>query len=565
MKKHNELFTYEYLNDNLTPLKEYPNPQFIRDSYISLNGLWKYKITKDKNNLSDILDDILVPYPIESYNSKVQKRLQYNEYIIYKLEFKLKQDFIKYYTFLNFLGIDQKFEVILNGHYFNETIPLLLPTKIDITNYIKEENELYIICKDELDYTIPYGKQSKNPKSIFYTPFSGIYFPVYIESVNKNYIQDFKIKTTLDTLYLDIKSNSDVFNIIITDHNNNHRYSSTHKNNNIEIKLPNPIPWSTDNPYLYNIEISTSDDKVTSYFGLKEFKIKNSKFYLNNNEIFLNGLLYQGYFPEGIITPSSYETLENDIKLIKELGFNTIRLHIKVELPYFYYLCDKYGIIVFQDFVNNGKYSFIKQTLIPTIGFKNIKDINMNKNNYQRNNFLKANDNLINYLYNHPSIIGYTIFNEGWGQFDSDNIYTYFKNKYPSIIFDATSGWFFQSKSDLNSEHLYFNNINKLKKFNKTIFLSEFGALCYKLKDNCYSNKKVFAYKYFKSKNDLETKYIDLFENKIIPYKNKLNGIIYTQFNDIEEEDNGLVSYDRKVLKINKEIIQNINNKLNNK
>lgn len=560
MKKHNNLYTSEFEKIDLSkPLSEHPFPQFKRDSYFSLNGKWEYKITKDINDLNNFSNNIIVPFPIESTASSVNKRLQKNQYIIYRKSFDLPNNFIKKNTFINFIGVDQEYFIILNNKKYGLITPMLLPSKVDISNDIKEKNnELIVIVKDNLKYEYPLGKQSKKQKGIFYTPFSGIYYPVYIESIEDNYIESIKIDTDQDTLRLIVNSDSKNYNLIIKEKGKIiHNINYTEKD--ILIKIESPIKWSIDNPFLYTLEISTKTDKIYSYFGLKEIKMANDFVYLNNQKIFLNGLLSQGYYPEGIITPPSYKLLEDEILKIKDLGFNTIREHIKFEVPYFYYLCDKYGILVLQDFLNNGKYNFLSLTALPTIGLKNKSDKKMNKNKKQRNNFIDCAEKLINQLYNHPCIIGYTIFNEGWGQFDSDNIYEYFKTKYPHLLFDSTSGWFKQNISDFNSEHLYFKNIDKIKDTKKPIFLSEFGALCYKEINHVYSNKKVFAYKYFNTREALENAYLTLYNEKIIPYKDKLTGIIYTQLSDIEEEDNGIFSYDRKIIKIDEQLIKNIN------
>lgn len=564
MKQYNQLYTVESNLINLNnPLDEYPFPQFRRNSYFSLNGRWNYKITKNPNDLANIENEIIVPFPIESSLSEVNKRLAKGEYIIYKKVFSLENDFIKKNTFLHFLGVDQKYKVILNNYSFNVVTPLSLTTKLDISKYIKKNNELIVIVQDNLDYTLPLGKQSKKPKGIFYTPFSGIYYPVFIESVEDDYIKDISLSTTLDTLKIQIDSSCEEFEILIKDNEDiiskiitNEKY--------LNIKIPNPILWSPDNPHLYNLEIKTKTDTVYSYFGLREIKVKDGLIYLNNKRIFLNGILDQGYYPEGIVTPPSYETIKKDIILLKELGFNTIRKHIKVEIPFFYYLCDKYGILVMQDFVNNGKYNYITQTALPTIGFIKKNDKRINSNLTQRSNFIYSGERLVKYLKNHPSIALFNIFNEGWGQFNSSNIYHNLKEDYPDIIFNTVSGWFKGADSDLDSYHLYFKNIEKIKKFNKPIFISEFGALCHKVKDHSYSNKNVFAYTYYKDIENLEKEFVELYENKILPYKEKLVGVIYTQLSDIEEEDNGLLTYDRKVLKMNKELIKNTINKLNN-
>ena len=250
------------------------------------------------------------------------------------------------------------------------------------------------------------------------------------------------------------------------------------------------------------------------------------------------------------------------IKLIKELGYNTLRMHVKLEIPYFYYLCDKYGILVIQDFISSGKYNFISQTALPTIGFNIRNDKKMNKDKKQREYFVKCGEKTVESLINHPSVILYNIFNEGWGQFDADNVYEHFKNCFPNILFSSVSGWFKQSKTDVELSHLYFNKLKKIRKLKKPVLLSEFGALCYKVQNHSYSNKKVIAYKYHKDNFELEKNFTKLYNENIIPYKDKLSGCIYTQAYDIETEDNGLFSYDRKIQKIDSKTIISINNKL---
>ena len=208
MNNYNKLYSDEYYKMNQDcPIPEYPYPNFKRNSYKCLNGIWKYKITKDVNDLSNINDDILVPFPIESNASLVNKRINKDEYIIYKTNFTLDNNFIKSNTFLHFLGVDQTYYIILNDIKYEEIIPLNLPTKINVSKSIKNENELIVIVKDNLNPLYPLGKQSKKPKGIFYTPFSGIYYPVFIESVDDYYIEDIKIKTTQSTVKIDINYN----------------------------------------------------------------------------------------------------------------------------------------------------------------------------------------------------------------------------------------------------------------------------------------------------------------------------------------------------------------------
>ena len=543
---------YEKLTNEDIVLSEYPRPNFKRDSYICLNGYWDYKITRDLNDLNNFNEKIRVPFPIESPASTVNKTLKEDEYLIYHTKFKVDKNFIKDQTFIHFLGVDQSFKIILNGVEFDEIFPMYLPSKIDITKALKEDNELIVICKDTLDIIYPYGKQSKKPKGIFYTPVSGIYFPVFIESVNNGYIEDIKFTPTMESLSIEITSSSTEFDIEILEGDNTiikEKMSSSKT-----FHFQNPHLWNIDDPFLYKLILKTENDTVETYFALRQVELKNGFVYLNNKKIFVAAVLDQGYYPEGLYTPSSYESYKRDILTMKELGFNTLRKHIKIELPYFYYLCDKLGMLVMQDFVNNGDYSFLRDTALPTIGWIKRNDYFTHYNKKARANYIAHYTALQKYLYNFPSIIAYTIFNEGWGQFKADYNYEIAKKNDPTRLYDSTSGWFQQKKSDFNSYHLYFKNINKLPRIKKKpVFISEFGGFAYLEKDHLYSEDS-FGYDTFESVDHLYEGLKALLEEKVLPYKDNVSGFVYTQLSDVETEVNGIMTYDRKVVKFKKEV-----------
>ena len=543
---------FEKLKDEDVVLTEYPRPQFKRDSYLSLNGYWDYKITTNKNDLSGFEDKIRVPFPLESYASKVQKTLKEDEYLIYHTTFKIDKSFIKDKTLLHFLGVDQTFKIILNGVEFEEKAPMYLPVHYDITSALKEENELFVIVKDTLDIIYPYGKQSKKPKGIFYTPVTGIYFPVFIESVNNNYIENIKMTPTMESLTLEITSEAQKFEVEIYEEDK--CIIKEVISNRKVFHFDNAHLWSVDDPFLYTMIIKTDSDKIETYFALREVSLKDGFVHLNNKKTFIASVLDQGYYPESLYTPCSYDLYEFDILAMKELGFNTLRKHIKVELPYFYYLCDKLGMLVLQDFVNNGDYSFLRDTALPTIGWIRNIDYFTHFNKKARENFVKHYTALQEYLYNSPSVVIYTVFNEGWGQFKADYNYELAKANDPTRLYDATSGWFQQSKSDFNSYHLYFNNINKLPKLKENpIFISEFGGYAFIEQEHIY-NDDSFGYDTFTSKEELYEGLKNLIETKILPYKDKVSGFVYTQLSDVETEVNGIYTYDRKVNKFNPEI-----------
>lgn len=548
---NNNLKTEEYkLLNKECPLSEYPNMQFKRESYLSLNGEWDYLISKNDVLSRNFDGKILVPYCLESQNSNVSRSLKNGEYLIYHKIFKLNKDFIKDITYINLMGVDQEFDLYINNDKYGHYIPLGLPTKIDISKSIKEDNEIYIVVKDDLKLTIPYGKQVRKQHGMWYTSVSGIYYPIYLESVAKGYIKNIKIDTTLDSVTFDVESDDLNIDVIIK-YQNKIVYNDKLVNKQA-IKLNEIHLWDVDNPNLYDVELINSNDKIETYFALRKVEMINGFIYLNNKKIFLNGVLDQGYYPEGIYTVSDYSSYSKDIETLKRLGINCIRKHIKIEADYFYYLCDKLGMLVLQDFVNNGKYSFLRDTALPTVLYDiRLKDKNRHKNKEQRANFIKHGEGVLKYLHNHPCVIGYTIFNEAWGQFEADKMYEHFKSLEPNYLFDATSGWFKQTKSDFESHHIYFKDINlRIKNIDKHVFISEFGGYSYKIDEHSFNLSKTYGYSLLKTKEEYERDLIDLYKNQILKNKDRLVGCIFTQTSDVEDETNGFMTYDRKVLKV---------------
>lgn len=565
-KNRQQLTTLEYNNlDKDIPLKEYPRPQLKRDSYINLDGLWDYKIS-DNDDITNISFDgqILVSYCLESLNSQVQKELKEGQYLIYHRHFKLSSEFIKEITLLNLLGVDQEFDLVINNRKYGHFISYLCPVSIDISDSILEENEIFIIVKDDLKACYPHGKQVRKSRGMFYTSVSGLYFPLFLESVNKNYIKNIKITPYLSAIDLYIDSLAKTFEITIFKENKIVKKIITDKHE-LHIEIDNPILWELDNPFLYDIVIKTEDDEISSYFGLRTISTSKNKVLLNNHPIFLNGLLNQGYYPEGIYTVSTYDNYKQDILTMKEIGFNLLRVHEKIEADYFYYLCDKLGMLVLQDFVFTGNYSFFHDTALPTIGFQKLDDTKKKMTLYEKKSFLIHSKKVINHLFNHPCIIGYTIFNEGWGQFSGDRIYNYLKPLDKTRLYDATSGWFRQNNSDFESLHIYFKKIDKqIKDSSKPLLISEFGGYVYKINEHSFNLDKTYGYKFFKTPESFEQGLISLYRDQILPHASELCGCIYTQVSDVEDETNGLFTYDRKILKINKNVLKETFKDINN-
>ncbi len=285
---------------------------------------------------------------------------------------------------------------------------------------------------------------------------------------------------------------------------------------------------------------------------------------LNGEPVFLHGVLDQGYFKDGIFLPETEEGYDEDILRMKELGFNLLRKHIKVEPEYFYYACDKLGMLVMQDMVNNGSYSFVRDTALPTVGFKKRSDKKLNRSQKVRDVFRLHTKETIEHLYNHPCIVAYTIFNEGWGQFLADEMYDMVKGLDATRLVDATSGWFAQKKSDFDSEHIYFR-LKKLRVKERPLFLSECGGYQYMIKDHFFGEKE-YGYGACEDSDELTSRIEEMYEKMLLPYiADGVCGCVYTQLSDVEGEINGMYTYDRKVCKVDKKRMQKIAEKLGDK
>ena len=537
--------------DKSCPWNVYPRPQLKRKSFFCLNGLWDFQITQSKEIPEAFTEKILVPFPVESQLSGIGRAVSKNDRLFYRRTFKLPRNFARDKILLRFGAIDRFAKVYFNGEVMGVHDCGYTPFFVDITDYMRKgDNEIIVEVRDELSPNYPYGKQKKKRGGMWYTPVSGIWQTVWIESVPENYIENIRIHSYLDSAEIEIFSKAKHKKITLLDSGETYEF-----NDDIVNITPNKIiNWTPENPYLYRFKIETENDCVESYFALRTITREKvgtiSRLCLNGKPYLFNGLLDQGYFPDGLFLPATPEGYENDIKLAKSLGFNTLRKHIKIEPAIFYYLCDKLGIAVFQDMVNNGKYSFIKDTVLPTIGLKRKNDKNSHSNSESREAFIECMTATANMLFNYPSVVYYTIFNEGWGQFDADALYDRIKDIDGSRIIDSTSGWFHQKKSDVTSHHVYFKKPILPHEKSKPLVLSEFGGFSHRVNGHLFGPKN-YGYSKHESRADFENALFSLYENDIVPLvENGISALIYTQLSDIEDETNGLVTYDRKVVKV---------------
>ncbi|MBO5714760.1 MAG: glycoside hydrolase family 2 [Clostridia bacterium] len=539
-----------------TPYSQHPRPQFKRENYLSLNGWWDFCV-QSKSGERQKSKKILVPFAPESRISGVFTEIMQGDLMIYSRNFTLEKSFNKGKVILHVDECDQSIKVILNGKEIYESEGVL-PHEIDVTQFLAQENHLEIIAKDDLDKDIPYGKQRKDRGGMWYTKTSGIKKNVWLVSMPLVCVTDLKIKTDLTGINLTVKGGENKKTVII----DNKTYEFYGESTRIEMQ--NPIHWSPDNPHLYYFDLISGEDKISSYFGLREVSVgkvgEKHVIMLNGKPIFCHGLLDQGYFSDGIYLPATENGFLNDVLSMKKLGFNVLRKHIKLEPDIFYYYCDKYGMLVFQDMINNGKYSFLIDTALPTIFLK--KGISHRVSLRRKQLFMQTSLGIIDALYNHPSVVYYTIFNEGWGQFGEEECYKTLKNADDSRIYDTTSGWFKKQCTDVESDHVYFKKI-KPKKTNKPWVLSEFGGYSYKIQEHSFNVEKTYGYKYFDNREDFNGALEKLYLEQIVPaIKSGLCASILTEVSDIEDETNGLLTYDRKILKVDQERFSDISKKL---
>lgn len=570
--------------DNKDVLKEYPRPNLVRDSYLNLNGEWEYAITKSKE-IEKYDGNIVVPFSPEAYLSGVQRIVQPDDYLHYRCKFRLGADFIKERLILHFGAVDQECEVFLNGIRIGEHKGGYLPFSFDITNEMKIGENTLTLCVVDKTEKAPHarGKQKLVKKgkygSLFYTPNSGIWKTVWLESVSEEYITNLKVTPCFDesAIAVLVSTNGEPkeANIQILFQDNVVKETKIQTNKTVKIVLDSFKSWTPDEPYLYDIKIDTGTDEVTSYFGMRKFstgKDRNGilRFYLNNKPYFFNGLLDQGYWPESLLTPPSDDALKYDIIKLKELGYNTIRKHIKIESERFYYHCDKIGMIVWQDMPNGGgDYNMVFVTYLPNAFnwfARGVKDslysLFKRRDEEGRRQYYNDLEGMVNQLYNHPSIAVWVPFNEGWGQFDANMATKTIRKLDSTRLINEACGWFDQNGGDMYSIHNYIRKLKVKPQSNRVVALTEYGGYSYPV-ENHVACKKEFGYKSYNNAEELTENYKRLWEEEIYPnIKDGLCSAIYTQTSDIEEEINGLMTYDREIVKIKKEVVKALNQKL---
>jgi hypothetical protein len=541
--------------DRDTPVwGEYPRPQLKRGSYLSLNGTWQ---------CGD--QEITVPFPPQSLLSGYKGHV--HRHFTCTRRFMLPEDFLKNAeptdrVLLHFGAVDQIAEVEMNKVALGVHKGGYLDFTFDCTDVLKKhaENELTVKVTDTLSHDYPYGKQRSDRGGMWYTPVSGIWKSVWMECVPQKYIRAMKITPDLSGITLYTDTDERVYSVTVTEYDSGREILTAEGRGREPLRIDiaaaagqTPHLWTPDDPYLYGIQITAGRDMVSGYFALRTITVENKqgqdRVCLNGVPVYLNGVLDQGYYSDGLYTPAVPSCYLDDIRKMKELGFNMLRKHIKIEPDIFYYYCDVCGMLVMQDMVNNGFYRHFHDTLSPNVW---LFDQKIHPDKYgpatirQKRIFKEQMEGTVRELYNHPSIIAYTIFNEGWGQFDSDELYERMKELDPTRLVDSTSGWFRQKKSDFDSRHIYFRTDDKLKGDGRPLLISECGGFAYKTAGHTYSRYMNFGYGIAETKDRLFDQINEMYEKMILPaIPRGLCGSVYTQVSDVEDEINGLLSYDR--------------------
>ena len=550
-----ELYTPQGETLREIPWQVYPRPQLARESYVNLNGIWDFTVSE-----SDALPEqydarINVPFCPESQLSGLKMTIKPGSYLFYHRKLSLEKQNGR--LLLHMGAADQVADIYVNQIHVCHHRGGYTAFTADITDAVSSKNELVIRVWDDLrDTTLPYGKQTLCRGGMWYTPVSGIWQTVWLEWVPENYIEHLDIRTDADSVSLTLTPPLDgAVNVA------GKRYLM--RDGKLTIRMENPHQWCPEDPYLYHFTVETEQDRVSSYFALRsiETQTRNGipRLCLNGKPYFFHGLLDQGYWPDGLFTPAAPECYAQDIQQMKKLGFNTLRKHIKVEPEEFYYQCDRLGMVVFQDMVNNGDYNYLRDTVLPTLGIQRRDDRHLHPDEDTRQAFLEGMTGTVRQLGNHPCILYWTIFNEGWGQFDSEGVYEKLKALDGSRIIDATSGWFRRKKTDVDSRHIYFTPWSSLKPSDKPLVLSEFGGYACPVEGHLFNTGSAYGYKSCKRLADLQDALDKLYREKVLPAAQRgLCAAILTQISDVEDEINGLLTYDRKVSKADSQRMQSI-------
>lgn len=568
---------------------EYPRPQMYRKDWICLNGYWHYAFTENGSRPEVFDGKILVPFSPECRRSGVERQLTPGAYLWYFRSVELPRVPEGRRLLLHFGAVDERCIVWWNGHLAGSHLGGYLPFSFDVTREARDgKNTIWVRVQDDTDGgTASRGKQKLRPGGMFYTAQSGIWQTVWLELVPENFIEQIKVTPLFDEgqirLEAALAEPADVAVLIQGEwtsyehHLRREEFCWQEQDPAMAclrdgvltrravatavIDLPELHGWSPEDPFLYDLVLTTGEDQVQSYFAMRKFSVGadrrgRPRLMLNNQPYFFNGVLDQGYWPESLYTPPADAAMVYDISEMKKLGFNTLRKHVKVEPLRWYYHCDRLGMVVWQDMVNGGgRINEKLLTYLPNIfpsAMKKIKDSHYRlfarSEERARQQWTKECVATVELLYNCPCIAMWIPFNEGWGQFDSLKITELIRQKDSSRLIDHASGWCDQGGGDIRSEHNYFRPL-RVKRDKRPFVLSEYGGYSCSVEGHTYTADS-YGYRSFRSQKEFAAAFGRLSRKIHILEKRGLSGAVYTQLSDVEEENNGLCTFDRKKIKI---------------
>ena len=575
------------------PLSEYPRPAMRRDSYECLNGPWQYAFTKAAQFPTAWDGSILVPYSPEAKASGVGRTLQPGEWLHYHRTFAPPAG-QGGRVLLHFGAVDYACAVEVNGHLVGGHRGGYWPFALDVTEALNGtgRNTLWVAVQDPGDTgTQARGKQTLHPGGMFYPAQSGIWQTVWLERVPDNFIETLTVTPDYDAGTVTVKAHvsqpggaKNLWAVVraggVTIAED---WGSDEADRDGEVTLQIPEeqfrPWSPDRPFLYDLTVGTTQgqeedfDTVHSYFALRKWETKPDargvlRFFLNDKPILLNGLLDQGYWPEGLYTPPSDAALVHELEQVKELGFNLLRKHAKIEPQRWYYHCDKLGLIVWQDMVYGGAplkqwyVTYLTNALLPllrrTPDGKAFWGLLGRESKASREEYGQELEATVDALRAHPCIGCWVPFNEGWGQFDAKAATARLRALDPGRLVDEASGWYDQGGGDVDSRHNYFYPL-RVRPGGRAVALSEYGGIAWPMPGH-EPPGRTYGYGTAKDKADLTKRYKKLQLKTVLPQlKNGLSALVYTQVSDVEDEVNGLFTYDRTALKPDASAVRSCN------
>ena len=577
--------------------QEYPRPQFERSTWKNLNGMWDYVILKTNQPKPKSYEGkILVPFSFESALSGVGRSITPEEKMWYRKKFIIPSEWKGKRILLNFEAVDHDTNVWVNDIFVGSHKGGFDRFSFDITTFlnVRGNQTIEVSVKDGTNLSPQLrGKQHFKPSGIVYTPVSGIWQTVWLEAVsNEAYLGEVKITTDIDKGIVKItpfghEALRSSYKVKASIYKNKSKIAegSVSTNKLIELKIREPKLWSPDNPNIYDLKLTLTNpkgkiiDQVDSYFGMRKISLGNHKgvkyLFLNNKPLFHYGTLDQGWWPDGLLTPPSDEAMRYDIEITKAMGFNMIRKHVKIEPDRWYYHCDHLGILVWQDMPSGGK--MVEKINGPSTNKRGDKkyytnlqhvgrtDGDLNKNINESIQFETELRKMINIHYNSPSIVVWVPFNEGWGQYDTCRISDLVKALDSSRLVIPTSGWSLRNCGDIYDIHTYDVDLKKPPYHqDRATVIGEYGGIGLPIKKNLWNPNTInWGYQTYNSQKELIESYEYKF-NQILKMKEMhgLSGAVYTQTTDVEGEVNGLLTYDREVIKIPTEILKNLHSPL---